>query len=155
MAKMKSQKNLPTHIPTHIGFGIMALVALVVGLLIVTQYNTTSQHTVGSQAAGTKTPIVKPIAPVTTVNTSQKCISYNTSGKCVMYQTTTTAVNTKSPCISYNTSGQCTYYQGTTQTTKTWMPTPQPVQKKCTIVKKCLYNKSGVCIGYSMQNICK
>ncbi|HSX10045.1 MAG TPA: hypothetical protein VLF93_07870 [Candidatus Saccharimonadales bacterium] len=154
MTKKNSKKSTHTHVPTRIGLGIIAIVALAVGSIVVTQYNSNNQtQTVATHAAA---PIVKPIAPVTTVNTSKTCISYNTSGKCVMYQTTTTTVNTKSPCLSYNTVGQCTYYQGTNQTTKTFVPTVQPVKKKCTTVKRCLRtNPSGACIVANYTTICK
>lgn len=126
MAKKKSQKSIHTHVPTNIGVGIIALVVLVVGLIVVTQYNTSNQtQTVQSQAAG------NPPKTQNTVTTSKPvCISYTTTGKCVLYQSTTTTIPAKSPCISYNTSGKCTFYQGTNQTISVWTPTP-PQPKKC------------------------
>jgi hypothetical protein len=154
MAKKKSPKTIHTHVPSHIGFGIIAVVALVIGLAVVTQYTTDNQ--VQSLLSHAAAPVVKPVAPVTTANTTKKCISYNTSGKCVLYQTTTTVVNTRKPCISYNTSGQCTYYQGTTQSTKTFVPTQQPVKKTCTTIKKCTaVGRTGGCLVANYIQVCR
>lgn len=153
MAKARSKKNTHTHVPSHIGFSIIAVVALVFGLITFTIYNENTQtQTVDSHAAAPKSPVVRPIAPVTSVNTSKQCISYNTSGKCVLYQTTTTVVNTKSPCISYNTSGQCTYYQGTTQTTGTFVPTVAVPNKQTSPQKQ---NPTAVPVNYGQSSSCR
>lgn len=127
MAKKKSQNTIHTHIPSHIGFGIIALVVLVFGLIVATQYNTGNQtQTVQSQAAGIP-------AKTTTTTTTKQCIQYvptynaktGKSGEtCTLYQSTSTTVPAKSPCISYNTLGGCDYYKGTTQTTAVFTPTP-------------------------------
>jgi len=52
MAKGSSKQSIHTHVPSHIGFGILALVVLAFGAILITQYNTSNQtHTDTSMAA--------------------------------------------------------------------------------------------------------
>lgn len=53
MAKSQSSKRNHTHIPTKIGFGIIAIVVLVFGLVLATQYNF-SEQTQTLQTVSTK-----------------------------------------------------------------------------------------------------
>src|SRR5579872_6656472 len=113
MAKNSSKKSIHTHVPTKVGLSILALVVLVFGSVVATQYNASNQTATGQSEAAGKT-----------VTNTKQCISWNTANppKCLLYQQTTTTVNTTSPCVGYNTSGKCVQYQDTTQNTITIIP---------------------------------
>lgn len=107
-----SQKSIHTHVPSHIGFGIIALIVLVLGVILATQYNTSSQTSTGqSMAAG------NPPNPTTVTTTcTQWKITYNPKTNqngetCTHWQTTTVTIHTNSPCVEMNTSHQCVQYQ--------------------------------------------